>query len=162
MRQSLRWLGVAAVLVALSVTARADEEKIPVDKLPKAVVNAVKAKFEGAKLTGAEKETKDGKTTYEVTFTHKGKKLEAILTAEGKILAVEKAIAVADLPRAVTEGVAAKYPKAKIKGAEEITKGGKTLYEVVIETAGKKIEVVLDAKGKIIETEEKKGKEEKE
>jgi hypothetical protein len=39
----------------LALAALADEVKIPVDKLPKKVVDAVKAKFPHAKLVGAER-----------------------------------------------------------------------------------------------------------
>lgn len=156
MRQTHRWLGAAAVLVVLAGTARADEEKVPLNKLPRAVVDAVKAKYPGAELKGAEKEVEKGKTYYEVALTHKGKKLEVTLTPEGKIVEVEKEITARDLPAPVTEGIEAKYPKAKIKRAEEITKGGKTLYEALIETADKKkFEVVLDPTGKIVKTEAK-------
>jgi len=51
----------AAALVVLMVTAlgaSADdekEEKVPLDKVPKAVLDAVKAKFPKAKLVSAEK-----------------------------------------------------------------------------------------------------------
>ena len=56
----------------------------------------------------------------------------------------------------VTEALEAKYPKATIKKAEEITKDDKVTFEVLIETADKKkLEVVLDAKGKIVEEEKK-------
>ena len=52
---------------------------------------------------------------------------------------------------AVRKKLAARYPKAKIEKAEEVTKGedGPVRYEVAITT-----EVVLTANGKIVQAEE--------
>jgi uncharacterized membrane protein YkoI len=159
---------VFALLAVVALTAvRADdekEEKVPLDKVPKAVLDAVKAKFEGCELVSAEKEKEDGKDVYEIAIKHKGQKIEVTLTPEGKIVSVEKEIAVKDLPKAVTEALDAKYPKATIKKAEEETKDDKVTYEVLIVTADKQtIEVTLDPKGKILEEEkqEEKKKDEK-
>ena len=73
-------LSVIAVIGALLVAApaRADEENIPLDKLPKAVVDAVKAKYPEAKLVAAEKESKDGKVFYEVMFKNKDLDVEML------------------------------------------------------------------------------------
>jgi uncharacterized membrane protein YkoI len=152
-------------ILALSSFAIAwadDEEKVPLDKLPKAVTEAVKKKFPKAELVAASKETEDGKTEYEVTIKDDGKKIDVTLTAEGTILGLEKEIAAKDLPKAVTETLDSKYPKATIKVAEEIIKikDGKEIfehYEVTLVTAEKKtIEVILSADGKIKKTEEQK------
>jgi uncharacterized membrane protein YkoI len=160
-----RWLvaGVAVVLLA-GVVGRADEkeEKVPLDKLPRAVVDAVKAKFPDAELVSAEKENEDGKTVYEVNIKFKGSTIEVTVTPEGKITSIEKEIAVKDLPKAVQEALDAKYPRATIKKTEEVTKGDKVSYEVLLVTADKKkLEVVFDPAGKVIEEEKKDGKEEK-
>jgi uncharacterized membrane protein YkoI len=150
---------IVALLVLLGASSRADEEKVPLDKVPKAVVDAVKAKYPGAKLLGAAKETEKGKTTYEVALKHKGHKYEVALTAEGTILEVEKEIAVKDLPKAIKEALTAKYAKATLKTAEEIHKGDKLTYEVHLVTVeGQRMEVVLDPSGKVLH-EERQGKE---
>ena len=52
--RTLTWLAVAVVLGLFGTRgARADEEKVPLDKVPKEVMEAVKARFPGAKLHGA-------------------------------------------------------------------------------------------------------------
>src|SRR5258708_7808239 len=112
---------VAAGLLLLVSTAPAKEEEIPLDKLPKVVVDAVKAKFLGAELVKAEKETEDDKTFYEVELKHKKQTYEVSLTPEGKITEIEREIAVKDLPKAVTEALAKKYPHSKLEEAEELT-----------------------------------------
>jgi uncharacterized membrane protein YkoI len=157
--------GMTVAVVVLAGAARADEEeKVPLDKLPKAVVNAVKEKFPRAELVGASKEKEDGKTLYEVAIKDGKQKIDVTVTPEGKIAAIEKGIAVADLPKAVTEALESRYPRATIQKAEEITKEDKVAaYEMVIVTADKKkLEVSFDPKGKFLEEEKKEEKKKEE
>lgn len=69
----------------------------------------------------------------------------------------EKDIAVKDLPKAVVDAIKAKYPKAEIEEAEEITTKDGKIYEVEIEIeeAGKEqeLEIKITADGKIIKVE---------
>lgn len=154
----------AAVTVALvAAVGRAGEEKVPLDKLPKAVADAVKKRFPKLEMKEATKEaTEDKKTVYEVTLTRDKKKIDVTLTPEGAIVMIEKEIDRKDLPKAVAEAIAAKYPDAAYKICEEIipVKDGKEKlesYEILLETKDKKlIEVVVSPAGKITKTEEKK------
>ncbi|CAN5195635.1 hypothetical protein BH10PLA2_BH10PLA2_30220 [soil metagenome] len=161
----------AAVLAAMAVVVgmgRADEDKVPLDKLPKAITAAVKTRFPKGELVEAAKETsKDGdkvKVEYEVTVKENGAKIDVILTPGGQITLMEKVIAVKDLPKVVADAIDGQYPKATIKTAEEIIKvtdGKESLdcYEVLLVTADKKtFELKLSVEGKITETEEKKDK----
>ena len=142
-----KWIlaGVLGIL-AMATVSLADEEKIPVKELPRAVLKTVKEKFDKAEIKGAAKEEEDGKTTYEVMLKVKGRSVDVAMKADGTILEIEKEIDADDLPKAVRKTLSGMYPKAKITKAEAITKGedGPISYEVVITT-----EVVLNAKGKI-------------
>lgn len=152
---------VAVSLLVVSASTRADEEKVPLDKLPEAVVKAVKARFPDAKLVSAEKEDEDGKTVYEVAITNKDQKIEVTLTPEGEIVEIEKEIAAKDLPEKVAKSLEAKYPKATYKTIEEVIKVKEKkeqspYYEVLLVTADKKkLEVSVDGDGKIIKEEDK-------
>jgi hypothetical protein len=160
----MRFAGVAGACVLMGLTAfsagvRADEEKIPLKDVPKAVIDAVKAKFPKGEIKNAAKEDEDGKTTYEVAVKADGRSIDVALKADGTILEIEKEVAAKDLPKAVAAAVEAKYPKATVKKAEEIIayKGGKEekSYEVVVTETGKKdVEVKLSADGKIVKHEE--------
>lgn len=160
MRQ-LRGLLVVSVVLsvlagAMSWAADEKEEKVDLKKVPKAVIDAVKAKFDGAELLGAEKEKADGKLVYEISLKHNGHKIEVTVTPAGKIVSTEKTIAVKDLPKAVAEALDSKYAKATIKVVEEVTEGEKVSYEVLLVTAGKKtVEVVFDPSGKVVKEEKK-------
>jgi hypothetical protein len=146
----------------------AGEEKVPLDKLPKAVKDAVVKRFPKAELKGAEKEIENGKAVYEVAIVYKGQKIEVTLTPKGEITEIEKQIAAKDMPKEVTKALEDKYPKATYKMIEEVIKvkdNKETLeyYEVLLETAEKKkFEVSVAPDGKIQKVEDKnKKKEEK-
>jgi uncharacterized membrane protein YkoI len=138
------------------------EEKIPLDKVPKAVLDAFKAKFPEGKLTGASIETEDGKKIYELTFTNKDHKYEMELEPNGTIIAIDKIIDAKELPAAVLRTLEEKYPKAKYNMIEEVTKKDKIeYYEVDLTTADKThIEVLVDPSGKITKEEKKEPKKE--
>ena len=150
--------GVAAGLLLWASTAAAKEEEIPLDKLPKPVVDAVRARFPHAELVEAAKETEDDETIYEVALKHKGKSYDVSLTPEGKITEIERAIEFKELPKPAAKAIEGKYPKATVKMTEEVTKDDKVTYEALIVTTDKKtLEVVFDPQGKFIEEEQKGG-----
>src|SRR6516225_7009405 len=125
MRRMMIGLGIVAVL-GLFLTAGRAEEKLELDKVPKAVMDAVKAKFPGAKITGASKEKDDkGKELFELAFTFKPSnakkdyKYEVELYPDGSFIAIDKQIEFAELPKAVAKTMEEKYPKATYKVIEE-------------------------------------------
>jgi hypothetical protein len=160
MRTFLWCLTVAAVAGFVG-GARADEENVPLDKLPKAVVDGVKKRFPDAQLTEASKEDENGKTVYEVTIKDKGHSLDVTLTPEGTLVSIEKQIEAKDLPKAVADTLDQKYPKATFKTIEEVIKvreGKEKLeyYELLLVTAEKKkLEVTITPDGKINHEEDK-------
>jgi hypothetical protein len=160
MRQLVSGLAAVMLLLAACAVARADEEAVPLDKLPKAVSTAVKKKFPKAELVSASKEDMDGKPVYEVAIKAEDTTIDVTVTPEGKIVMIEKTIDAKDLPKAVAKAVESKYPKATYKKVEEVTKGDEIeKYEFLLVTKDKKtLEVSFDPKGKFLE-EETKGEE---
>src|SRR5262249_43909299 len=152
-------LSVVLALLAGMVGARAGEEKVPLDKLPKVILDAIKARFEGAELRSAAKEKEDDKTVFEVAIKHKGHKIDVTLTPEGTILGIEKEIAAKDLPKAVAKTLEEKYPKAIYKIIEEVIKVEKKVeklvyYEVQLVTTEKNaLEVQVAPDGKFLKEE---------
>ncbi len=158
MRAILGWLMVfaSAGLVAAAV-ARRDEETVPLDRVPKAAMDAVKGRFAGAEMMEAVKEIK---TFYEVTLKHNGQKMD-ITIEEGDIVCIEKTIKESELPAAVANVLKDKYPNAKYKIVEQVIKVEKKderapFFEVLLETADKKlVEVLINPEAKIIHEEAK-------
>ncbi len=154
-------IALLAILVALAGSgfARADEEKVPLKELPGAVVDAVKARFPKAEMSGAEKETEAGKTTYEIALKNEGKAIDLSIRADGTIQEIETVVAEADLPGPVAATLAARYPGATLKEAEEIVslEEGKEskAFEVHLMTPSKKaVEVKLSPAGKVLKVED--------
>lgn len=169
------WVACSGLLLGTAV-AQADEEKISIDKTPKAVLDAVAERFPEAKVVAVEKEVEDGKVVYEVEIIQTTKpkkegrkprdqKIELTLTEDGSVVKIEKPIAPKRLPAPVTDALNAKYPGSTIKKAESIAKmkQGKARFnsfEVLLETQAKTfVEVCLSKDGKITK-EEPKDKEE--
>jgi hypothetical protein len=144
------------ILIATTLLP-ADEEKVPLDKVPKAVMEAVKKRFNKAEVVEASKETTDGKTVFEVTLKQAGKNIDVMLTPEGDITLIEKEITAKQLPKGAKAAVDKKYPKHTWTMVEEVIKveAGKEkldYYEVHLETPDKKeIEVKIAPDGSLKE-----------
>jgi hypothetical protein len=159
---------VVGGLLGLFTAVQAQEEKVALDKLPKAVVEAVKKRFPKGELLEAAKETEAGKTEYEVSLKDDGTKMDVMVTPEGAITLIEKEIAEKALPKPVRATLKREYPNATYKRIEEVIKveGGKEttdFYEILLETADKKkAEAQINPDGKLRKAaaEPKEGKEE--
>lgn len=133
---------------------RADEEKVPLDKLPKAVKEAVEKRFPKVEMTEASKEKDGDKVVYEVSLKKDGKAIDVTVTEAGAVTLIEQEIEFKDLPKAVAKTFGDKYPKAKYEIVESVTKvadGKETLdyYEATLVDESKKkweVEVLPDGK----------------
>ena len=133
--------------------------EIPLGEVPRAVLEAVKAKFPVAELKKAETETEDDATIFEVALELEETNVEVALTPEGTILEIETEIAAADLPEAVSEAIRAKYPAATPKKVERVVafKDGEESksFEVLLAIGDEdRLELTLSESGKILEEEE--------
>jgi uncharacterized membrane protein YkoI len=157
-----RWMAAVGLLglFGLASGAGAQEVEIPLDQVPKAVMDASKAKFPGAKIGEASKETEDGKTVFELSMTHEGRKMDVTFEENGTLVLVETEVPEAEVPAAVTKAVKDKYPGAKVDLVESVKKGPAVkkevdYYELHLTTADKKeVELEVDGAGKILKTEE--------
>jgi uncharacterized membrane protein YkoI len=155
-----------AVLVLVAMAVGADDEKkskkVDVDKVPKKVMAAVKARFPGAKITSVEKETTDGKVIYDIELTHKDRKYEMDIQEDGTVLEIEKEVKNKDVLEKVTKAIKAKYPGATVKVVMEVNKVKDKKetpdhYEADILTADKKkMEIVVSLDGKSVKKEGEK------
>ena len=76
------------------------------------------------------------------------------LLIAGSAFAGESKISEAEVPKAVLDGVAKKYPAAKKTGFEREVEKGKTVFEVKLLNGGHKIDVDVSPEGTILEEEE--------
>src|SRR5262245_65824845 len=99
----MRSLMTIVALLALPILARADEDQVPLDKIPKPILESINTRFKDAELLHAAKEKENDKTVYEITLKHKGHNIDVTLTPEGDILSIERTIAAKDLPQVVAK-----------------------------------------------------------
>jgi hypothetical protein len=146
-------IGAVLTLTTVFVARGAEEETSP-EKLPKAFAATLKARFPGAKLTVAGKDSDKGQVVYDVELKPKDRKYETDIKEDGTMLEVEKDIAIKEVPEAVMKGVESKYPNSTIREVMEVDKvKGKEEkpdhYEVTIETSDtKKLDVTASMDGK--------------
>ncbi len=168
MRSVLLCLAVAAISATCMVSnVRAEEKDVPLEKLPKAVSEAVKKMFPKAEMLKAseeEDEEDDDEVVYEVTVKLDGKKIDITVDGKGEIELLEKEIDLKDLPKAVSETLAKMYPDGQAESAEAVyeledAKEELEFYEVQLKTAnGKIVEAKIKANGKVVEDDDKAAK----
>jgi uncharacterized membrane protein YkoI len=144
---------IVAFAIAVVGAAGGGSEKIPLDKIPQPIVDAVKMKFPKAELKHANKETEAGKVVYEIGLDVDKVHMHAMVTAEGKLYAIHRDVDPKAVPDKAAKAVRAKYPKASWEAVEEITDadGKVTAYEVSVGAGeGRVIEVTVDLSGKIL------------
>jgi hypothetical protein len=158
MRRSLVVPATLALFVTLAAaTVRADEVPVTTDKIPRAVMDALLAKFPRAKIDKCVKEKEGNDVIYDIEFKQDGRNCEADIKENGTYLNYEKAIQATQLPQVVRDAIARKYPNSTMKEImEETAVNGSdeklSAYEVVLATAEKKqVEVRVSPAGKILE-----------
>ena len=143
---------VMSLFVASSFVS-AQDPKLTLDDVPKAVKKTVKTNYPTAKIRNVLKEkNEEGATVYEVEMTIKGKAVDIMVDAEGDIEVIEEEIDAEDLPKAVQAVASKTFPKGKISKAEKVTdEDKKVTYEVFVKVGDKEpFEVLMAKDGKIL------------
>jgi hypothetical protein len=154
--RSLTVAGFLAVLGLAPVT-RAQDQVIPVARVPKAVMSAAKARFPGAKIQQASEETEDGTTVYSLEIKHQRHNVDATFKGDGTVVVVETTVPKKELPKAVLQAVALQYPGASLMHAGAVRKGPgvkKTAdyYQFYLMSADNRPrQLKVDPKGKVLE-----------
>jgi hypothetical protein len=157
MRHSVVLFGAFALFLFIGTgEIRAQEKSVPLDKIPKVVMDALLAKFPKAKIDKCTKAKEFGTVVYDIEFKQEDRKCEADIKENGTYINYEKAIEAKDLPKVVSDAVEKRYPKSTLKQSMEETEvKGKdeklSAYEVVLVTDRKDVELRLSPDGKILE-----------
>jgi hypothetical protein len=150
-------LGIAVMV--LTARAGAQEREVELDEVPRAVMEAAKAKFPGASIRAASTEKEEGRTVYELEMTHAKRRMDVTFRPDGTLVVVETAIAQGEAPEAVLRSVRERHPDAKIRLIESVKKGPELkkeadYYELHLKLAdGKTAEIEIDGRGRIRKTE---------
>jgi len=164
MRKSVPTIALFVSVLTLALASIAGAGELQIRAVPKPVLDAAKTRFKAAKYVGAAKETTAaGEVVYEVTLAQKGMNIDLMLTPEGAITLIEKQIARKSLPKAVSDTLNLRYPKAKYQICEEVYNveaGKETLayYEaVLVDPAKQTWAVELELNGAVRKVENKTG-----
>jgi hypothetical protein len=154
----MRSLTVAGLLAVLAPVTRAQDEVIPLDRVPKAVMSAAKARFPGAQIQRATEEAEDGKPpVYSLEMKHQRHDLDVTFQGDGTLVLVETAVPQKELPKVVLRAVAQQYPGASLRHAGAVRKGPEVkktadYYQFYLVSADNKPRLVkVDPKGKVLE-----------
>jgi hypothetical protein len=163
-KRETRSMTVAGLLAVLGLASgtRAQEGEIPLDRVPKAVMNSAKARFPGAEIKEASEETENGKLpVYALEMKHHRRDVGVTFKADGTVVQVETAVPAKELPKVVRRAVEHRYPGASFRGADSVKKGPEVkkkadYYELYLMTADQKPALVkVDPNGKVLSPEEK-------
>ena len=117
-----------------------EDQEIGWDDLPGPVQKALSGIKESGKLIALERETENGFALYEAEYTRDGKRREVELSEDGEYLEVAESVTPSDLPAAVRDQLARKFPGAEIKAAERVML---TYFEIEVDMEGKRRELHL-------------------
>lgn len=152
---NLRRVALAIACVALGATHafaagkqdEGGEKQLTRAAMPKAVLTAFAATYPKATVKGFASETEDGVLCFEVASVDAGTRRDVLYHADGSVVEVEEAVAIKDLPAPVSAAIAKLAPGGRVTGAEKITRGHATAYEVHLKRGATSSELVLDAAG---------------
>lgn len=141
---------IVSALVLL--TEFAEAQKLKEAEVPIAVKEGFKLAYPGIKAKEWEKEG----DKYEAEFDLKKTETSAVFSTDGKLLETESEIALALLPKTVSEYVSKNYPGHKITEASKITETGtgKVYYEAEITKGKDETDLVFDENGTFLQKEE--------
>ena len=168
MSQKLSCLSTLAVVTFLLLPpacAAGKEQKTTLDKLPKAVQDAVARHLAGATIKGVEVEREKGQNVYEVEAIRDGRRVEVEFAEDGKVLEEEEGdddaddddeevISLDKAPAAVRSAVNKALGSHKLERLVRERENGRTVYEAKFTVKGVRHEVTVSQEGKVLEEEQ--------
>jgi hypothetical protein len=158
-KRGMRFMAVAGFLAVLGLASgtRAQEEKIPLHRVPKTVLTSAKAKFPGSEIKKASKETEDGEPVFALEMKHHRHNVDVTLKVDGTVVLVETDVTAKEVPNVVLQAIQQSYPGATVRGAESVNKGPEVkktadYYQLYLLTADERPALVkVDPDGKVLE-----------
>src|SRR5215475_9635896 len=101
-------------MIAMNMTAYAQApapKKAAPPKAPQAVMDAFKKQYPNATIKNVSSEKEGGRTVYEIESMDGPQRRDLLYEADGKVISTEELIPTAQVPKAVLDSLAAKYPK---------------------------------------------------
>jgi len=138
-------LSAAAATVAVTVSGCASRPMA--HELPAAVRATAMASVDGLEITSVETFSEGGVTFYDILGEANGQIWDMEILEGGRMLELERAMRVEDLPTSVSEAVLQRFDSGTITGAEPYQENGIWFYELEVEDAGHTYDVEVDESG---------------
>ena len=152
---------LAGVMVLLGMSSvQAQEKKVNVKELPKAVTASFQKTYPKATITGASTEVEDGKSMYEVESKDGTINRDLLFTDQGEIFEIEESMSPESLPADIKSALEKQFTKYKLIKAEKVSHGAKVEYEFKVKSHNKMYAVILDSSAKIVKSDIVKAKKE--
>lgn len=143
-----RSVTVAAFVGLLSARCLAGEPDL--HSLPEPVQKTARAQIGQANIDEIEDTFEDGQRAYEVEFQRHGEKLAVVIATDGRLIQLEHRLSVANATKELKEGIEKNFPGGTLSHLKRIEKDGKSFFEASIKHAGKTLQAMFDASGKLL------------
>ena len=149
--RKIAWVSLltgAALLVLWQ--ARADDRPAPA--LPVWARSLITKHFPDAEFVRGHREGDEDDQRYEVKLKQDGRNISTDMTADSGVVAIDEELRHDQVPEKVIKSLRRTFPRAQIKRAEKNTEIRVT-YQLEVTSDGRKREVTLSPRGKILEIE---------
>lgn len=150
----LLWMMTAVAIVASGLLLVHAAEKM--DALPEDLARLVKKAFPESSIVDVDREGRDGDTHYDVELKNppNGRSVRLEVWPHAGITEIEEDLKQDELPAPVLKAVKKEFPKAAIREGEKRSEIRVT-YRVNLTIDGRKREVTMSPRGRILEVEKR-------
>lgn len=138
---------LVTVLILLLAAGAAPARAQRRDSLPTAIATAFRQAYPDAKILNVSRERREGKVVYEIESQDGPTRRDLIYDLEARTLEIEEIIPADSVPAAVRAAVERDVKGATIVGAERVTRGTVTLFEVEVRRNGRTRFLTYDPEG---------------
>lgn len=138
---------LVSVLILLLAAAAGPARAQRRDSLPTVIATAFHQAYPDAKILNFSRERRDGKMVYEIESQDGPARRDLIYDLEGHTLEIEEIISADSVPAAVRAAVERDMKGAILVGAERVTRGTVTLFEVEVRRNGRRQFLTYDPDG---------------
>ena len=149
---------LAAALIGSSIIYTVNAEKIQFEQLPIDLKDKIRVHAGSARVEDVDRQTKGGKTTYEVGFKKNGEHTELMFNDRGELIQPASGTAALDsrkisyneLPEIVKKAADARLKNAEVNDVDRMMRDGRATYEIGFKQNGQQQELVISQDGRIL------------
>lgn len=150
----LKFIALLATAASAAVVISGCASRPAAKDLPGPVKATAMESVDGLKITSVEEFSEGGITFYDILGEANGAIWDMEILEDGRMLELERAMLVEDLPRSVMEAALQRFEGGTITGAEPYQQDGIWFYELEVEHAAHTYDVEVDESGVIHEVQQ--------